>query len=278
MKMRKGEDDNQFAIKSVHVVDDEKLVDSLQNVVPPGGAEPDLNLAESPGFNVASGVSYQPMPTPVKPDIKWPDLSGSPDCGGYDSMNPSPPAPDLAGCGGGFSTPASGPIQPDYGVPDFASLNQGLKGTSDDLAQARLNYAYGGEFEPDPSNPDLTGYNKPMGLDFYPESYANLWQPDPTLDGDVMNPDIPNGIHGIRDPEQPDPQLPDLQDPQFSLDIQMQGRPGEMDPNAMNVLHSSPDFDATKGVAYDLSYIVQGGSTRRGRKMDMIMHGLDGDL
>jgi len=271
---RKEEDDNQFAIPSVHVKSDEQLVDTMAHPTPPGGALPDLNLAESPDFNVASGVSYQPMPDQPKPEIVWPTLSGSPECGGYDPSNPAPAAPNLAGCGGGFDFPADGQLhQPDYGQPDWASLNQGLIGTSDDLAQAKLNYSYGSEFAPDPLNPDLTDYNKPMSMYFYPESYANLWKPDPTLDGDVMNPDIPNGIHGIRDPEQPDPQLPDLQDPQFSLDLQMQGRPGDMDPGAMDAMQG-PDLDEVRGVSYDKSYMVQPGSSRRARHMDLLMDGL----
>src|SRR5271157_4878184 len=159
---RPNEDDNQFGIKSVHVVDDEKLQDQYQDPIPPGGSKAQLNLAESPGFNVASGQSFQAMPTPIKPDIVWPTLSGSPDMGGVDDANPSPPAPNLAGVGGGFDFPADGTIhQPDYGQPDWASLNQGLTGSSDDLAQAKINYATNGEFGPDPANPDLMDYNKP---------------------------------------------------------------------------------------------------------------------
>ncbi len=87
-----------------------------------------------------------------------------------DSSNPSPPAPNLAGVGGGVDGPADS-IQPDYGQPDFASLNVGLQPYN---LNAGINYAYGGEFNADPLVPDLTDYNKPYGLDFYPESYANL--------------------------------------------------------------------------------------------------------
>jgi hypothetical protein len=270
---RQGEDDNSFGIPSVHVVDDEKLVDQYAEPIPPGGQMPQLDLAQPPGIDVASGSSFQPMPDYPKPDIVWPALSGSPECGGVDPSNSSPAAPDLAGCGGGFDTPTPDVIQPDWGQPDWASLNQGLKGGSDDISNASINYAPLGEFGPDPAHPDLTDYNNPMGLDFYPESYSNLWQPDPSLDGDAMNPDIPSGIHVIGDPETPDPQLPDLQDPQFSLDLQMDGRPGDMDPSALDAM-KGPDDDMTKGVSYDLSYMVQPGSSRRSRHMDLLMDGL----
>lgn len=272
-------DDNQYSIPSVHVVDDEKLQDELKHPVPPGGNLPQLNLADSPGFSVASGKSFQAMPEPIKPDIVWPDLSGSSECGGYDPSNPAPPAPGLAGCmDNGFSTPASSPILPDYGLPDFASLNKSLIGTSEDLAQAKIDYSPGGEFGPDPMNPDLTDYRKPMGLDFYPESYSNLWAPDPSLDGDATNPDIPSGIAVINHPEDPDPSVQDLQNPQLELQVKMDGRPGEMDPSALDILHQAPTYDQVKGVSYDLSYMVQPGSSRRARHMDMLMHGLDGDL
>lgn len=274
---RKGEDDNQWAIPSIHVVDDEQLQDSLAHPVPPGGSEPRLNLAESPGFNVASGSSWQAMPDPPRPEITWPSLSGSPDCGGVDHSNPSSPAPDLAGCGGGFSTPASSPILPDYSQPDWGSLNQGLVGNGDDIANAAIHYAPNGKFGPDPMMPDLTSYNHPMGLDFHQTSPSDIFKPDPVT-GDLTDPDIPNGIHVLSNPEAPDPSVPDLQNPELELQIKMQGRPGDMDPSALDIMHQSPDYGATKGVSYDLSYMVQPGSSRRSRHMDMLTHGLDGDM
>ena len=62
---------------SVHVVDDEKLTDTYTEPIPPGGSLPQLNLADSSGFDVASGQSFQAMPDATKPDIVWPTLSGS---------------------------------------------------------------------------------------------------------------------------------------------------------------------------------------------------------
>lgn len=276
---RPNEDSNQFGIPSVHVVDDEKLVDGADpaHPTPPGGSLPDLNLAESPGFNVASGVSYQPMPTPVKPDIVWPTAFGNPDMGGTDPENPSPPAPNLAGVGGGVDFPEDGAIhQPDYMEPNWASMNKPLIGGSNDIASANLNYSYGSEFAPDPENPDLTDYCHPRGMDFHQITQADMFKPDPQT-GDLIDYEQPGGIHVLDHPIDPDPQLPDLQDPQFSLDIQMQGRPGEMDPGALDEM-KGPDYQEVKGVSYDKSYMVQGGSSRRSRHLDLMMHGLDGSL
>ncbi len=79
-------------------------------------------------------------------------------------------------------------------------------------------------------------------------------------------------------PLDPDPSVPDLQNPQLSQDVTMQDRPGDMADGAMDVLRNDATYNATKGVAYDMSYMTQPGSTTRGRRMDMLNHGLDGDM
>lgn len=273
-----AEDEASYAIPSVHVVNDEQLKGSWQEPIPPGGAMPQLGLAGH--FDVASGVAFQAMPDPGKPEIVWPALSGSPECGGYDPSNPSPPAPNLAGVGGGYDFPADGAIhQPDYDQPDWASLNQGLKGSTNDIDNGSITYSPGGEWGADPDLPDLTEYNKPMGLDFHQSSPADIFKPDPVT-GDLRDDDVPGGIAIINHPADEDPPLPDLQNPQLEPQVRMapEDRPGDLAPGAMDILHDTPDYRATKGVSYDLSYMVQGGSTRRSRKMDMLLHGLDGDL
>ena len=144
------EDQARYAIPSVHVVDDEKLQGQYQEPIPPGGSMPQLGLAGE-GINVASGESFQAQPDPPKPEIVWPSLSGSPDCGGYDPSNPAPCAPGLAGVDDGYSFPADGAIhQPDYSIPDFNSLNLGLIGSADDIGNASINYSPGGEWGADP--------------------------------------------------------------------------------------------------------------------------------
>jgi hypothetical protein len=272
--MNNTEDEARYGIPSVHTVDDTQLTSNTPSEpIPPGGQMPQLDLAQSPAIDVASGLSYQPMPDPIKPPIIWPTLSGSPDMGGYDPSNPASCAPDLACCTNCIDyTPAAGSIQPDYIVPDFGSLNVALQPYNLD---AGMNFNPGGaEFAPDPDNPDLTAYNHPMGLDFYPESYSNLFQPDPSLDGDATNPDIPGGISVVDHPDLPDPQVPDLQSPQMTPDVVMQNRPGDMDPNALSILLGSQDFQNVVGVPYDVSMMTQPGSSRRSRHMDLLMDGL----
>ena len=273
-----NEDKARWAIPSVHVQDDEKIQAPYQEPVPPGGALPQLDLARADGIDAASGQAFQSMPTPEKPEITWPELNGSPECGGYESTNPSPAAPDLACFANRVDySPASGPIAPDHAMPDFASLNKSIRPYNID---AGMDFIPGGEFAPDPDLPDLTAYNKPMGMDFYPTSYNNLWAPDPSLDGDATNSDIPGGIAVFDHPLDPDPPVPDLQSPQIEPDVRMQpeDRPGDMAPGAMGILHGNTDYGATKGVAYDLSYMTQPGSSNRSRRMDRLNHGLDGDM
>lgn len=267
------EDQARWAIPSVHVIDDELLKDTWKEPIPPGGTMPDLGLAGS--FNVASGIPFQTQPEPIKPEIVWPTLNGSPECGGYDPQNPSPPAPNVAGCGGGYDFPADGQIhQPDFGVPDFASLDASLQPYDLD---AGLNYSYGSEFAPDPMNPDLTDYRHPMGLDFHQSSPADIFKPDPVT-GDLIDYDVPGGVSVLDYPADPDPQLPDLQHPQLEPDRRMQTRPGDMDTSALDVMHQAATYNQVKGVAYDVSFLTQPGSTRRARHLDGLMHGLDGDL
>jgi hypothetical protein len=71
--------------------------------------------------------------------------------------------------------------------------------------------------------------------------------------------------------------LPDLQDPQFELQIHMQGRPGEIEQASLDAI-KGPDYEMTKGVSYDLSFMTQQGSSNRSRRMDRLYKGLDGDL
>jgi hypothetical protein len=282
-------DANQFSIPSVHVVDDEKLKGSIEYPMPPGGALPSLDLAQSPGINVASGSSYQPMPDPPRPEITWPELSGTPEeigMMGYDSSNPAPPAPNLAGVDGvpspaqlnaepSFTVPA---ILPDYGLPDFASLNVALQPYN--LVAPGIHMDARAEFDDDPALPDTQDYNQPCGLAIHDDDSPEAWErPDPLL-GDLTAYDLPGGVSVIRSPLEPDPMLPDLQMPQLTQDREMapSDRPGNLDSDALNGMHQDPTYDQVKGVGYDVSFMTQPGSSHRSRKMDLLMHGLDGDL
>lgn len=278
------EDEARYAVPSVHVADDEKLLTPApQEPIPPGGVFPQLNLAGN-DFDVASGQAFQRMPEPEKPDAPVPDLMSAPEdvlMMGYEPSNPAPQAPNLAGVDGPpdpntlMTEPNQGAILPDYGVPDFASLNAPLQPY--DLEDG-INYAYGSEWSPDPLNPDITSYNKPCGLDIQQQKYPeDLTKPDPYLN-DLTGYDQVQGVDFLRNPSDPDPQLPDLQNPQLEPEVHMMERPGDMDDSALSTMPSDPTYDQVKNVGYDISYMVQPGSTRRSRHMDLLMNGLrDGD-
>lgn len=170
----------------------------------------------SGNFDVASGSSLQAMPDYPKPDIVWPALSGSVDNMGYEPTNPSPPAPNLASSPGPEPTGTHGP---DYGQPDWGSLNPSLQ--SEDLSNPTA-LDYRPESAGEPMSPSGMGYNHPTGLDIRPDPY----QVDPMVSG-YLAAEIPNGLTVINDPTAPNPGQADLQNPMIGLPVQMQGRPGE---------------------------------------------------
>jgi len=259
---------------------------------PPDGRMPDLNLAGASGWPNSTGASIQVMPSPDPPQIYYPVLTGDPCMGGYEPSNPAPPAPNLAGVDGtpqvtmaavakknsGWS--ASDVIQPDYIEPDYASLRQSVQPFN--LIAPGIHLETYEEFEPDPMNPDLTDYNRPVGLDVHNivGTGPALFKPDPLL-GDLLSYDIPNGADVNNNPLTPDPNLPDLQPDQMQLtpDVVMTGRPGDLDQSAMTAMHGGdPTYSDQASLAYNRSFVDQSGmnNTRR-RHMDLLMHGLDAE-
>jgi hypothetical protein len=128
-------------------------------------------------------------------------------------------------------------------------------------------------------HPDLTDYNKPVGLDVHNlvGTGPALFRPDPLV-GDLINYDVPNGVDVLRDPLQPDPNLPDLQPDKMQLhpDVVMSQRPGDMDQSAIKAMHNDPTYGDQANVPYNRSFVDQSGvNTRRRRHFDLMMHGLD---
>jgi len=200
---------------SIHTKDDTRLAGMPQHPVPPGGRMPDLGLAE---FNVASGSSIQAMPDIPKPTVVWPALSGSTEMLGHDPTNPVPAAPNLAGRDGIPTSPA-GMHGPDYGQPDWGSLNQSLQpGDFSNPVAAD----YRPENSTEPYSPTGTGYNHPTGLDIQTNPFAV----DPVLSS-YGTTDLPSGLNAISSPQANDPHLPDLQNPMIGLPVQMKERPGD---------------------------------------------------
>ncbi|HLZ59417.1 MAG TPA: hypothetical protein VKR06_20930 [Ktedonosporobacter sp.] len=241
--------------------------------LPAGGKMPELNLAGSDGFNVASGKSIQSMPDPGKPEPSMPTLHGSPEMGGIDPQTPVPSL-NLAGVEGvpppaELLRPAQTTIhQPDYGMPGTSV--PALQ--SNDLATAGITYVPGSQYAPDPAMPDLTEYRHPYGLDIQSN---DIWAVDPSV-ADLLHYDVPGGITVRRHPQEADPLLPDLQHPDLTPDVQMSTRPGDLDPSALRQMHLSPDFARLGGESYpEVQFDQSGMNTTRRRHLDLLMGGLD---
>lgn len=273
------------SVPSIFVVDDSNDVLNPAYPMPPGGGIPDLNLA---GWPNQQGDSIQVMPDPGKPPPMEYTLVGDPCMGGYEPSNSTRPAPNLAGIDGtplvtpGDALDRSGNspmqiVQPDYIEPDWSSLHPNVQPFN--LVAPGIHLDVAAEYAPDPMHPNLTSYNRPVGLNIHnlTGNTTDLWKPDPVL-ADLLQPDLPDGIQVMHQFDQPDPLVPDLQQPQLTPNVVMQTRPGELAPNAIPTLHASPTYKDQSDVPYGNSFMDQNGmNTRRRRHMDILMHGLDSE-
>ncbi len=241
--------------------------------MPPGGTVPDLNLAGTDGWNVASGSSIQPpTPTPEKVIPAIPELSGSPEQGGIDPGNTIPdlnlagvdgvPTPDVVARP---NVPAVG-IAPDFGMPDF-----GVPGLAHgDLTGPGISQHP--EYAPDPAVPELSAYSHPHSLDIH--TGTDVLVVDPSVN-DLLNYDQPNGLMVNRNPLMPDPMVPDLQHPDLTQQVHMFTRPGDLEPSALDVMDSSKTAQLIADKDYPSSQMDQRGyNNTRARHMSLLMDGL----
>jgi hypothetical protein len=133
-------------------------------------------------------------------------------------------------------------------------------------------------FEADPLVPDLMEYDHPIGLDMHPDPQtmdAYTQQVDPFL-ADLLAYQQPAGITVIRDFAAPDPLIPDLQHPDLTPEVRMSGRPGDLDPSALDVLHASATYQELEQKTYPGVFMDQSGmNDTRSRHMDLLLRGLD---
>jgi hypothetical protein len=240
---------------------------------------PDLNLAGSDGFNVASGQSIQSQPEPDKLAPYMPVLSGSPDMGGIDPARPVPLL-NLAGVEGvpppaqlARSADNNAIHLPDSDRPDFTQ--PALKSAGS--ATPGISFDQQAEFSADPILPDLTEYHRPYGLDIHnlDSNGQDLFRPDPLL-AELLDYEVPSGATVRRDPLAPDPLVPDLQQPQTTPDVEMQERPGDLDPDALQQLHIQPLYRQLDGIPYNQVFMDQSGvNSMQRRHNDLLMGGLD---
>ncbi len=239
-----------------------------------GERMPELNLAGTDGFNVASGQSIQPMPDPVAPMPMPLTLQGSPELGGIDPQTPIP-ALNLAGVDGVPSpaqlaqTDATQIHEPDFGLPDF--MQPGLQPY--DLTGPGITQFQNPLFASDPLLPDLDDYRQPYGLTIHKRATSEL--PDPPLD-DLQRYHVPQGMTIQRDMQAPSPLIPDLQHPQLTQDIHMEQRPADLDSNALQQLHASPIYQQLNDAPYKEVFMDQAGmNTSHRRHYDLLLDGLE---
>ena len=159
---------------------------------------------------------------------------------------------------------------PDFSVPALKSPDLSAPGIALDVFS---------EFDADPAVPDLTEYGRPPGLDIHnlQGDGPAMFRPDPLLD-DLLDYDVPGGASVQHDPTRPDPLVPDLQQPQLAPDVEMTSRPGELAPEALDVMHTQLTYQQLDDVPYSQVFMDQSGmNTTRRRHMDLLMHGLDNE-
>ncbi len=171
----------------------------------------------------------------------------------------------------------NGPVPPDYGTPDFSTpkLQDG------DPADAGLNVIP--EFAPDPGLPDLRDIPAPLAV-----AMPDGMQPSPIIVQDIPDDEeiarsLPPGLgfSGLtinRDLRTPDPSVPDLQHPDLRPQVSMNPdeRPGDLDPHALDVMHSSLQYEQVRDKAYPAVQMDQRGmNNHRTRDFTLLMKGLD---
>lgn len=86
-----------------------------------------------------------------------------------------------------------------------------------------------------------------------------------------------SGLSIIHDIHQPDPDMLVLQHPQVQPQI-MNERPGDLDPDALDVMHDSAQYEQIRAKKYPAVQMDQQGmNNRRNRKFALLMKGLDSE-
>ena len=128
-------------------------------------------------------------------------------------------------------------------------------------------------FEPDPATGDLLQFDRPRGLFMLAASEFPM-MPDPMMP-DLSLYDRPAALD-MPGPLMVDPALPDLQHPTLDQQVEMQGRPGDLAPAALAMMHDMPAYQQLPvGSAKALWMAQQGNNQARERHLGMLMLGLD---
>lgn len=132
------------------------------------------------------------------------------------------------------------------------------------------------ELQPDPHLSDLLEFAHPGGLTIIAASSSPLAiDPIDPMAADLDEDDRPAGLD-IPAPLMPDPLLPDLQHPTLQQDVEMTGRPGDLSPTALGILHTNSDYTQLPDDSYNALFMQQAGNNQhRERHLGMMYLGLD---
>ncbi len=123
-----------------------------------------------------------------------------------------------------------------------------------------------------------------------PEEIAQSPEPPPILGPTFIEPDmaVPElqpgdaqsgaGMDYVYDSLDADPLLPDLQHPVLEPEACMTMRPGDLDPQALQVMHDDMTYQQLDGESYQQVYMDGNGvNNRRRRAFTLLMRGLDAE-
>jgi hypothetical protein len=177
-------------------------------------------------------------------------------------------------------TSSSGLIQPDYACPDLTMP----KLSGDDPASSSLTVF--AEFAPDPLIPNLAAGPRPFAVDL---------QNDPASSDPMLVADMPDEedcslltwpglgfdhLQVLRSVDTTDLLIPDFRHPDLQPEVVMppDERPGDLAPDALDVMHHSLLAQYLAGKHYPEVYADQRGmNNRSSRKMTLLMQGLDAE-
>jgi hypothetical protein len=150
-----------------------------------------------------------------------------------------------------------------------------------DLAGAELNVIPA--FAPDPTLPDLNAIPRPFAVHMSNEMeeiepvIARDIPDDAEIDSSLFAGSGFSGLSITRDIRQPDPEMLALQHPQVQPQI-MNERPGDLDPDALDMMHASAQYEQIRAKKYPAVQMDQQGmNNRRSRKFTLLMKGLDSE-
>lgn len=128
-------------------------------------------------------------------------------------------------------------------------------------------------FDADPATGDLLQFDRPRGLFMLAASEMPVMA-DP-MAPNLASYDRPAGLD-MPGPLMVDPALPDLQHPALEQSVEMPGRPAELAPEALAMMHDLPAYEQLPAAHSKALWMAQqGNNAARERHLGLLMLGLD---